>query len=383
MRRYAERVNPTPARRPDRIGGLDALRGLAALAVFVCHIAAYWGELELPERFVKFTQIGAHGVDVFVVLSGFVLMIPFTKPGRTVNVAQFYGRRMWRILPAYWVALAIAAILATGPLAPLVVGPRASAWDVIVHAFGLQTVFVPTLSSINGSLWSVSLEITLYLVFPLLLVAIYRFGGMVVTLLAAALCVTLSLTGASFGGLLDGFPSDPHTLPMRLVQFVIGMALATVLARADLGRLRESRRHRTIAWVSAAVVGLLAVLATTFEAPSGVDLSMWGLSGATLVWVFVLFRPGRFLGALEKLGQRAYSFYLIHQPIVLLSGAVAVLLPGPGLVVLAYAGLVCLLLTCVAAEILYRFVERPSHQAAQRRYPTIYRTVGDTTAEKR
>ena len=108
----------SPGAPGSRIGGLDALRGLAALAVFVCHIVAYWGALGFPHAVIAISQVGAHGVDVFVVLSGFVLMLPLVAEGRTLNVGQFYGRRMWRILPAYWTALAFAAVLAVGPTWP-------------------------------------------------------------------------------------------------------------------------------------------------------------------------------------------------------------------------------------------------------------------------
>src|SRR5690606_4855547 len=133
------------------------------------------------------TQVGAHGVDIFVVLSGFVPTLPLMAPGRSLNVRQFYGRRMWRIVPAYWVALAFASILAVGPTWDLVVAEPATAWDVVVHVFGLQTVFVSTLGSINGSLWSISLEILLYLLFPVLVLVLHRIGGAWLVTSAAAL----------------------------------------------------------------------------------------------------------------------------------------------------------------------------------------------------
>lgn len=366
----------TPA--AQRIAGLDALRGLAALAVFVCHLAAYWWVLDLPERFVKFTQIGAHGVDVFIVLSGFVLMLPFTRADRTVDVRQFYGRRLWRILPAYWAALAFAAVFAMTPLWTLTVGSQATFWDLVVHTFGLQTVFIPTIGTINGSLWSVSLEMTLYLIFPLLVVLLHRIGGAALVLSSAALCAVVGLSGMAIGGVFGGFPSDPHTLPMRIVQFTMGMVLATIISKLDLRRLQSSRRHRFLALAATLAAGFIATLASTLEVPTAFTHTLWALSGATLVWLFSVLRPGRLLGAMDAAGRRAYSFYLIHQPITLLFGAVVTLLPGPGLLVLLYGGVICLAVTCVATEILYRTVERPSHRMAQRRFPKVYRESART-----
>jgi peptidoglycan/LPS O-acetylase OafA/YrhL len=119
--------------------------------------------------------------------------------------------------------------------------------------------------------------------------------------------------------------------------------------------------------------GLIATLASTLEVPTAFTHTLWAVSGATLVWLFAIFPPSRTLAVMDTAGQRAYSFYLLHQPITLMLGPLALLLPGPGMLVLAYGGLPCLLITCVATEILFRFVERPSHRAAQRRFPRVYR----------
>ena len=88
------------------------LRGFAALAVFVCHIGGYWTFLKLPSKLPEILTWGTHGVDLFIVISGFCLMIPVLRSEGRLNVGQFYGRRATRILPAYYVALAIAAALA-------------------------------------------------------------------------------------------------------------------------------------------------------------------------------------------------------------------------------------------------------------------------------
>ncbi|MFC4139889.1 MULTISPECIES: acyltransferase [unclassified Microbacterium] len=367
----------------SRIGGLDALRGLSALAVFVCHLTAYWSGLGLPHLVYTAAQVGAHGVDIFVVLSGFVLTLPLVAPGRSLNVRQFYGRRMWRILPAYWVALAFAAVLAAGPAWDLVVAQRATLWDVVVHVFALQTLFVPTLGAINGSLWSISLEILLYLLFPVLVLLLHRLGGAVLVVAAAGLSLTTWWLGTQFviGGPFGGFLGDGHTLPMRLVQFVAGMVLATVLLRPGSTALEPSRRRRSQAVTAAAVTGAAAVAASTLDVPQGINLSLWAACGAALVWLFALFAQNRGMRALDKAGTRAYSFYLVHQPLVLLAWPVAALLPGGPVVVLLYGGLLTLLVVCAAAEVLFRYVERPSHRIAVQRFPAVVRRVQDPTAE--
>lgn len=356
-----------------RIGGLDALRGLAALAVFVCHLAAYWPALDLPRLFISATQVGAHGVDVFVVLSGFVLMLPLVRTGGSLNTRQFYGRRMWRILPAYWVALTFASVLAAGPLWDQVVAERATLWDIVVHAFALQTVFVPTLGSINGSLWSISLEILLYLFFPLLVVLLHRIGRTALVLGAAALSFVAWWVGTivHVDGPLAGFIGDGHTLQMRLVQFVAGMVLATVLARKDSNALEPSRTNTVRAIAASIVTGGAAVASSTFEVPQGINLTLWAACGCALVWLFALLSERTVIRFLDRLGTRAYSFYLVHQPIVLLLSGLAVVLPGPGVVVFFYGGLIALITVSLAAEVLFRFVERPTHKLAVQLFPQV------------
>lgn len=366
-----------------RIGGLDALRGLAALAVFICHLAAYWSGLGLPHLVQAATQVGAHGVDVFVVLSGFVLTLPLIAPGRSLNVRQFYGRRMWRILPAYWAALAFASVFALGPMWDRVVGQQATLWDLVVHVFALQTVFVPTLGSINGSLWSISLEILLYLVFPVIVLLLHRLGGLALVLSTVGLTLVTWWAGTAFeiGGVFGGFIGDGHTLPMRLVQFVAGMVLASVLLRPGSTALDPTRRNRLLAVIASAVTGLAATAASTLGVPQGINLSLWAACGAALVWLFALLPTTRGMRLLDAAGSRAYSFYLVHQPIVLLAWDIADGLPGPPVAVLAYGGLVTFLVVCAAAEMLFRFVERPSHHYAVRRFPNAVRRPADAVPE--
>ncbi|MBO0980973.1 hypothetical protein [Microbacterium sp. SD291] len=58
-----------------RVGGLDALRGLATVAVFVCHFAAYWPGIGLPRQVISATHVGAHGVDVHWVALAFATVV--------------------------------------------------------------------------------------------------------------------------------------------------------------------------------------------------------------------------------------------------------------------------------------------------------------------
>lgn len=150
-------------RAPTRVVGVDALRALAALAVFFCHIAGYWQLTDLPLHLPEFLALGAHGVDLFIVMSGFVLGLPAFHAHRRLRTRNFLARRAIRLLPPYYAALVFAAVIALSPAAAWIVAEKALPSDVAWHLVLLQTWNPERLGTINGSLWSVALEAQLYL----------------------------------------------------------------------------------------------------------------------------------------------------------------------------------------------------------------------------
>ncbi|GAA1172543.1 hypothetical protein GCM10009584_11850 [Ornithinimicrobium humiphilum] len=363
-------TSPSPP--AGRLAGIDTLRGLSAVAVLVCHIAGYWAFLTLPGKLPQLMALGAHGVDVFIVISGFVLFVPVVRASGRLDARQFYGRRALRILPAYYLALAIAAVLAMSPATwDLVVAQQASWPELVLHALGVQTWFPGALGTINGSLWSVSLELHLYLVFPLL-VLVWRRWGMTPLLLgsvvlAAAWSATdgWGVTGPVGFGLGDG-----HALPSRLLQFVAGMWCAT--------RVVPGREGRGAAWAVASVgTGVLAVVATSTDQHEVVKHVVWAALGVSLVMLMCSARPRpERLAITESFGERAYSFYLLHQPVLFLLAPVVARFPGGWTVQLLLGGLVSLAVTTVLAYLMYRTVEAPTHRLGRRLFPSPTRRPG-------
>lgn len=355
-----------------RVEGVDALRGLAAIAVFVCHIGGYWGFLELPGKLPQLVATGAHGVDVFIVVSGFCLALPLAGHRRALRVPQFYGRRAWRILPPYYVALAIAAVLALVPATwHLTVARQASVGDVLLHLVTGQAWVPGEVGTINGSLWSVALEVQLYLLFPLLVLAWRRWG--IVPVLVGAVALDLVWRGAGALGGPAPIGSD-LVVPARLDQFVAGMACAVAIRAGFTWSVRRG--------VVVFAVTTLAALGT-----STLDLGVltgvaWAAAGSSAV--LLLAGPlGRALGgtALDRLGARSFSFYLLHQPVLLLAAPAIALLPGGTPVRLVLGGLLAFGVTVAVAEALYRGVELPSHHAGRRRFPlTVVRAPATVAA---
>ena len=335
----------------SRVTGVDGMRALAALAVFFCHLVAYWQLADrLPGKLTPLSQLGAHGVDLFVVISGFCLALPVARRAGRLDVRTFFVRRATRILPPYYVALTTCAVLAVLPSTALLVAARPADWrDVLLHATLLQTVVPGQIGTINGSFWSIALEVQLYLLFPLVVLAWRRFG-IAPVVVATAL---LSLVWWALGALHLGVLGDPHVVPDRLVQFCAGMAAAELVARD-----RVPRRARL--WTGVLVGGLAAAVASTAEIEPGRSI-LWAVPSVCAV----LLASGRFrhgvLGIpLERLGLISYSFYLLQQPVLLLTSPAAHRVTDDPWALLLLGSTVCLALVVALSWVMHLLVEAPS-----------------------
>ena len=95
-----------------RIAYVDGLRALAVIGVVFCHVAILY---RLPGDTYNYLVQGGHGVDLFFVVSGFCLSYPIllamhNKGATTFDVSRFAARRLVRILPPYWLAVAVSAV---------------------------------------------------------------------------------------------------------------------------------------------------------------------------------------------------------------------------------------------------------------------------------
>lgn len=241
------------ATRTSRFPCVDGLRALAALAVFAYHSAgtlAFQDRDFLPQGVLNWlSRLGSFGVAVFFVISGFLLYRPFVVAALsdrpTPRWAPFWKRRLFRILPAYWVALAGAAFLFSQVQ-----------FDSVANAlvqFGLARNFQSGRHGGLGVAWTLELEVSFYLALPLLAALIRRASNRSTDprLRARAQIVTVAGLAATALALrfwyffeLRPDPAIPGTwfvastlpklVPMYLDWFAFGMALAIASAWLSL-----------------------------------------------------------------------------------------------------------------------------------------------------
>jgi peptidoglycan/LPS O-acetylase OafA/YrhL len=292
----------------QRLAGLDGVRGLAALFVVINHVflRAFPGfPVDRAPFWAAWFIYGRFAVVVFIVLSGFSLALSPARHGwRLDGISRFAQRRAWRILPAYWAALVFSLVVAwlvVPPPGQAVPGAR----SVVVNGLLVQNVVGAP--SPNRSFWSMAVEAQLYVLFPLLLLMVRRWGAV---LMAAT--VTLVVAAVDIAG--------PHTFvvqspPDLAALFAIGVLAAGVVQRSSLSP-----------WFAlAAAAPVLAVIWSegsvwTLGHLFWVDLAL-GPAIACLLIALANRRPAPLMRALDarplrRLGESSYSLYLTHGPIV-------------------------------------------------------------------
>lgn len=170
----------------DRLRGVDALRGIAALGVVLYHAVGYKPCVQTGAPWSWFTgplwvgsSFGYAGVFLFFVISGFCIHLQWARR-RTIedkpslDFRSFWKRRFRRLYPPYLIALAIYLLVAG-----FTTNFQASAfyvWDVASHIFMLHNLDPRTVYSINGVFWTLAIEEQLYLAYFALLFLRNRFG---------------------------------------------------------------------------------------------------------------------------------------------------------------------------------------------------------------
>jgi peptidoglycan/LPS O-acetylase OafA/YrhL len=208
-----------------RLVFVDVLRGFACLWVTLCHAHASWldlyktqpGDSFFTSILMRTVGIGGKGVELFIVISGFCLLYPVLerveKARSSLPLTQFYRRRAMRILPTYYAAVLFAFILAVVPFFPHI-APYSGWPDLLLYAAFFQNNVPHHIAGLNGTLWSVALEVQLYLLFPLLVLIQQRYG--IVSLLTlAAVCSVLAVIFNDRGTLAQSWinPLTHHAMP--------------------------------------------------------------------------------------------------------------------------------------------------------------------------
>jgi peptidoglycan/LPS O-acetylase OafA/YrhL len=278
--------------------GIQAMRGVAAFSVLCGHaVTMRWGMGLKPETAFNALGLLQSGVDIFFVISGFIIANNGDEIGKSrgrIGVFQFAVNRAGRIYPVYWLILA-AAVLSSYWID--VFPPAAK----LTNHLGLEHIF--SLSTGNyfvSPAWSLCFELYFYAAVAGVIVLAPR---RVIEVLVVALCsvTVLDLTNVSFSSIY----SDPLTL-----EFGFGVCIAYVV---KLGF--HPSWPRAAAALAICLFGAGAYIASGGHWIHGFQrLATYGVGSAVLIYAVV---AGELNGAvfprrLQYLGAMSYSLYISH-----------------------------------------------------------------------
>jgi peptidoglycan/LPS O-acetylase OafA/YrhL len=406
---------PSIARAPV----VDAFRGAAILLVILYHldiaillpggwgltrdaqgVAVVSGQHALLQVLLLPFHMGRIGVNLFFVISGLCIHLRLARlraadPDAPLSMSGFFKRRFFRIYPAYWTSLVIAAFVV--PVVARLVYPRATprigafptVADFATHAVMLHSFAKPYMLSINAAMWSIGTEEQFYLLYPLVFVMIGRrvpVTRLVLALLVFTLAWRLAFVLAnsppptfwdgpflvwvwgfslsryfewSLGALLAWALAERRTLAMfpgRLCaalgarpRLVIALGVGfIVMGMASLVRVR-------VKWMvedPCYSFGWFLILAAAVL-PASQRVSRGSAAGHS---------PSTLTRLLEGLGRRSYTVYLMHGSALFLAVG---LRQRFHLGAITAAALGCGLIVAICAPF-YTFIEAPSERRSKR-----------------
>ena len=306
---------------------LDGFRALAALWVVLSHlwigefgISAHPGLLGVLTNWTLYSHLA---VDIFIVLSGFCLILPITQADGFLKggALAFFGRRARRILPPYYAALALSIVVFVLVQVIASKPPHIPMLALAANIFLLQDVFLP-LNVFNGPFWSIAVEWRIYFFFPLIVLAARRWGWVCVLLGASLL--SMGLTAALF----RWHPEMILTCPWYLLLFTVGAWAGFHSERGAAKTAALPRGWIALAGVSAAALGWLLWQHPVTEKGGAdfglhmplIDTAAGLLTASCLLWIGHCRRPAPLISwrPLVQLGTFAYSLYLTHMPLLTL-----------------------------------------------------------------
>ena len=307
---------------------IQVLRGLAVLAVVLFHA----NESYFP--------LGYIGVDVFFVISGFVvtpliLRIFTDQPngGRLSNLRYFYMRRFYRLAPALAVTLAISAIsiFLLGPVgdhqrfARQGIATLLLAGNVGAYKYS-GDYFSPKPNPLVHT-WSLSVEEQIYIFLPLVLILILRNRKSVkkITVFILGVISVLSFVSFLFPVILQPFYSRAGIEIASQISFYSPIDRIWQFTAGGLAYLLLDRYQNRIRKISKGIQSLtvIAVVMILFT-PLYMNLKVSSILASFIAVIVILFKsldvlPDFLIKKLEWVGDRSYSIYLVHMPLLYLA----------------------------------------------------------------
>jgi peptidoglycan/LPS O-acetylase OafA/YrhL len=284
--------NPAKA----RIGELDALRGLAAVAVMVFHFTGHYGkDVGHLDRPLFELAMGNYGVQLFFMISGFVIFMTLEK---TRSAMDFAVTRFSRLYPAYWTALAVSALFVYTIGMP---EQRLPLSDLAANVTMIQSLL--HFRHLDGSYWTLQIELLFYAQ----MLCWFMFGQLhrVTWIIGGWLVVCVGYYFVQAAGLHVSWTLGQLLILEHIPFFGLGILFYGLHKGLQDGKTRDWMNHVMIA-------ACIAAIAITHP-PIYVSVVLF----CTAVFYLFIYGQLKWLQSapFAFLGAISYSMYLLHQAI--------------------------------------------------------------------
>jgi len=325
---------------------VQALRAVAAGLVVVHHAITLWLNWITKTPQARHWTNAAAGVDIFFVISGFVMTVSLPGlAGKRNKAGVFLWRRFTRIVPLYWAALTLT-------LGETLVN-RAAALDTLLTPWRVAAsyLFIPARNG-HGELyplvtvgWTLNYEVFFYLLFA---------GALALNVSPVAFLTPL-LTAIALLGMVRPatWPDFTSLASPQVIEFLFGMLLAHAAMRGKL--------PKTV-WAGVLLVAGFVSLMLMPEVPSAWGYLAWGLAATAVVAGAVGLEGAlgsRLPAWLLAAGDASYALYLTHNFLLPHVGNLLTKLHMTGYPALAAAIVLSLAISFPVAALVHRFVEKP------------------------
>jgi len=331
---------------------IQMLRGIASLLVVLLHCTVNSSEALQKNFFGNFFSFGGAGVDIFFVLSGFIITYTnFKSIGKADHFSFFFKRRIVRIYPTYWIIISMFLLLQ-------VVLPS---FYRSHFSFDLKNIFstyllFPGHVMVNGVSWTLSYEIFFYLLFSLSFFIPAKKWSFNLAILYTIIIIALPICNYNFEN--GNTWLSLITYPMN-AEFFMGVIAAVVIPKI-------SSRIATPLIITGGIIFLASAIFSdqNFHLVNNTfnRVILFGIPSfliITGVLKYELTNKIKVYSIFLLLGEASYSLYLIHLPVVAASFKILAKFNISNNLIIHCLILLMVCIICYASIIFYKFVEKP------------------------
>ncbi len=306
---------------------IDFSRGIAIMLVFFFHsqLILLPEIMSSPNPFVhlgtiKFntlhdvflflspTSFGWAGVELFLIISGFLIHLGYLKQENNFSINTFFSKRFWRIYPPYFIVCIF--LMVSTEYAKTYFATHDGIIHSISHFFLIHNFSDFTIYSVNGSYWSLALEAQLYLIYPIFLfirkkIGIHR---------SILIIVGISILFTFLGYLFPAIP-QPTAYDKSLLRFWFIWTLGAYVAECYMNNKKAMPINNIAILFALYITSAVSIIfpASRYFGIYFISLTMLSLFELILYNEKVNFKSKFFKPAIS-IGICSYSIYLIHQP---------------------------------------------------------------------